>query len=209
MIIFATKYDAPTEACHSFAVALVTSSDTALLAADACRENLIKALSTHDVPLFVMSHGKTDTLIDQNRESALSLADTHLLHSRSNFAFACHSATELGKAMAAEGGTWWGYTGSISAPSELPECFDIFLPIFQYIVVNFSTCHSASDVHRIMRELKDSCEEANDQLDSLDLNDMEAYLYLRHIWDRLRVWLPNEGNPLMHPQATSPITIID
>ena len=61
------------------------------------------------------------------------IADAASLAPRAVFAFACHTATEMGRVFAENGTDWWGYTGAISSPTTDPEILPLFVEIFRFM----------------------------------------------------------------------------
>ncbi len=78
MILFITAYDDATSANLSVGRQLA-DRHIALLAEDATRDNLMALLKqSKEEPLFAMSHGKYDKLLDNNRKPAIIFADRPL-----------------------------------------------------------------------------------------------------------------------------------
>jgi len=209
MICFVPAYDLSTQANLTIAKLIITSNCVTLFEKKATKQELILALCKADVPLFAMSHGVPDALKAQNGEVALSKNDVHLLGERQIYAFACHTAAELGKDAANKGSIWWGYSDTISCAIDLPALSSVFTDIFTFIRDNFETATSPEDRQTMLEELKKKCEAAQDEVDRIDSEIeipeiMEVYRTLRHIWDRLRIWIPNAQQPEHHPQASSP-----
>lgn len=212
MIIFAPNHDPQTRANHSVALNLITGSSMAVVDADATRDNLISALEAANIPLLAMSHGREAYLIDQNKGIAICDGDVGLLSDRATFAFACLTANELGETVAVKGGSWWGYTGRISAPSEAPECLPFFVDIFRFIRDFFPSHSSQHRCQHFLEHLKVLCEAARVRLNDIFLDgtdvDSDAFLCLLHIWDRLRVWLPGATEPIHHPDCNLPVFLL-
>lgn len=138
MIFFTPAYDAATQLNLAIARAIRPPGCEALFGAEATRERLLDALAeNHGDPLFAMSHGEKDRLLAQNLATtealALTASDAARIGRRPLFVFACHTASELGRDLAASGAVYWGYTGAINAPAENPELAPLFIPIFERI----------------------------------------------------------------------------
>lgn len=89
MIFFITAYDDPTSANLDVGKQ-IAEGHTSLFAGDATRSNLIRLLELlKDEPLFAMSHGKPDRLMDNKREPAITTGDEPLFVNRSVYAWAC------------------------------------------------------------------------------------------------------------------------
>jgi hypothetical protein len=209
MIIFAPAYDPSTKANLIIAKLIVTPTCVALFETKATKQEFDAALSKGNVPLFAMSHGERDALKAQNGEIALSKHDTHLLGKRTVYAFACHTAAELGKSAAGRGSIWWGYSDMVSCAIDSPSVHSIFAEIFTFIRDNFHTAISSQERQTVLAQLKEMCEEAEYQVDLIDEETkideiMEVYRTLRHIWDRLRIWIPDAQDPERHPDGLSP-----
>lgn len=172
------------------------------------RDLLEKAPSS----LFAMSHGSPNTLFAQGGEAALSVEHAELVAGRQVFAFACHTASHLGREVARTGGCWWGYTGSISAPSTHARLITPFAELFSLLVSRFAEAETSAEVICLMGDLTHACEELATSIDGLadedaDFNPLGAHLALRHLWDRLRVWMPHALEPLKHPDARPPLIL--
>jgi len=117
MILFVPGSDEPTNANLDIGKRLA-NGHIHLLAEKAIRSNLIELLhELKNESLFSMSHGKSDMLLDNNRETAIGIDDKHLFTNRVVYAWACHTGSNLGKHIADNNGIWWGYTGAVTAPS--------------------------------------------------------------------------------------------
>jgi hypothetical protein len=208
MILFAPAYDDSTHATCRVARRFASRASAVFLEQDATRENLVAQLRSgtwHD-DVVAFSHGTTDTLKAQHSATAVSAGDVPLFSGRGVFAFACHTGTGLGGAMAEGGVAWWGYTGVILAPAGGEARDAVFGPVFEYLVDTFLARTDHSAIHRMFSHLRLLCHEAERLLDSLfDAGGevgMEDYKCLLHIWDRLRVWLPGRRTPEFHPDST-------
>ena len=210
MIIFVPAYDESTNANLTIAKLITTPTCVTLFEIKATRQELITALSQANLlPLFAMSHGVRDALKGHNGEIALSNSDVHLLGRRIVYAFACHTAVELGQLAAKTGSIWWGYSDMISCAIDSPPVRSIFAEIFTFIRDNFQTATSLERRQTILNQLKAMCEEAADEVDDIDseteLPDItEIQMTLLHIWDRLRIWVPGAQDPERHPHGSSP-----
>lgn len=207
------RYDAATEANFAVAERLLSGSGLALLAANATRENLLDALEALEAPLFAMTHGRPDQLLAQGGGRALDLQDVPLLAGRTTFAYACHTAQELGEAVAAVHGHWWGYTGSIGAPDLSSELLPLFIRIFSSLREAFPSAQSAREKSEVLSRIADLCREAEERvtdlwMDNADLDIGSALFCLMHIWQRLRVWGPGASVPLKHPEAPPPLLLL-
>ena len=210
MILFVPGYDPATEANLAIAVRIAGRS-RALLSDEATRERLLEALAEPGDPLFAMTHGRSDRLLAQNGVTGLGQPDATALGSRSIFAFACHTATDLGRSFAQAGAAWWGYTGTISAPDSAPELLPVFSEIFAYLLAAFEHADSTEERLEVLIELAERCHTAERRIDDLletdpDLDAGTAYLCLLHLWDRLRIWEEGKaGVPLQHPASKPPL----
>jgi hypothetical protein len=122
------------------------------------------------------------------------------------FVFACLTAGELGPAAAESGATWWGYTGAISAPSHDESTVDVFVEIFEMIADRFAKTSTPAERSRLIQDVADRCIHFAERLG--DDAPADAYLCLLHLWQRLRVWVPDAGEPECHPLAPPPIILI-
>lgn len=206
MIVFVPAYDEATRANLSIAQAIVGHSPHLLLHEDALAERLKTTLQSKPAPLFAMSHGVEEHFFDQNDTPALSLKEVHLLSNLPVFVFACFTANAFGKAAARQNALYWGYTGRIQTPDPQPLVARHFQTVFKIITDGFPHLRSESDIASFLVSLQGTCEHANDQLDKLWDSDpnvdlLEAYHCLLHIWSRLRVHHPDLTEPMRHPEA--------
>lgn len=210
MLLFITDYDPATHANWSVARELEQASIIPMLGINATRDRLIDSLNRQqDLPVFAMSHGRKDCLIGQAGATAINTDDVQILADRTMFAWACHTATELGLAVSDAGGRWWGYTGTISAPVEDEPLRGIFSEIFQLIFDVFNARRYEGNIYSELEAIKQRCDQAVEQFNILkeqeqDFDDFQAYSCVKHIWDRLRVWNPYSDSPCHHPDITSP-----
>ena len=173
----------------------------------------LKHSSTARAPLLCMSHGRPDQLLGQHGETALSSMDVPLLGPRPVFAFACHTAGELGEIASREGAYWWGYTGRVTAPDSTEAIIPLFVEIFAYIRDAFPGADSAASCQDVLIRIAELCHEAEARVDDLlgtgDTLDVGSiYLCLLQLWQRLRVWVPGGKEPLIHPKAPPPTLLI-
>ncbi|MEQ9357524.1 hypothetical protein [Coleofasciculus chthonoplastes] len=213
MIVFVPAYDPSTEANIAIAKLIITEDCVTFFEKKATRQELIAVLSKANLlPVFAMCHGVRNALKGHKGEVALSCDNIHdlqLLSQRTVYAFACHTATELGRSAADIGAIWWGYSDTISCAIDSSSVIPIFTEIFIFIRDNFQRATSSQDRQRVIEQLKQMCEQAEAQVDQIDaqteITDItEVYMTLRHIWDRLRIWVPGIQVPEQHPDASSP-----
>ncbi len=217
MILFVPAYDEPTRSNLAIAERLTGApNDLRLFAEDATESNLRRSLSRLDdgatAPLFAMSHGTKQALRAQGGDAALSeddLSSLGLLAPRPVFAFACHTATVLGRAAASQGVIWWGYTGAIQSPVAEEPFRDLFVPIFDLLCVAFSCAATYEERRELLEQLHRRCRSAERAVDDAleadpAVDPSEALLCLLHLWDRLRIWVPGNDAPECHPAAKPP-----
>jgi hypothetical protein len=213
LIFFIPCYDSATEGNLAVAVQILPDACHALLSDRATRAGLLESLASTGVPLFCMSHGRPDRLLAQGGETALSGVDAPALGLRPVFAFACHTASELGEVTAKKGAFWWGYTGRVTAPDSTEMVLPLFVEIFAYIRDAFPGADSAASCRDVLTRIAELCHEAEARVDDLlgtgDTLDVGSiYLCLLQLWQRLRVWVPGGREPLIHPQAPPPNLLI-
>jgi len=158
------------------------------------------------LPVFAMSHGGAHRLSAQNGALALEVSDASTVGKRFLFVFACLTAGELGPAAAESGATWWGYTGAISAPSHDEPTIDVFVGIFEMIADRFAKASTTADRLRLIEDVAERCIHFSNALG--DTAPADAYLCLLHLWQRLRVWVPDSADPERHPLAPPPIIML-
>jgi hypothetical protein len=213
LIVFAPRYDPATEGNLAVALRILPEGCRALLSEEATRAGLLESLTAAGAPLLCMSHGRPDQLLGQHGETALSGMDAPVLGQRPVFAFACHTASELGEIASREGTFWWGYTGRVTAPDSTEAVLPLFVEIFAYIRDAFPGADSAASCGDVLTRISELCHEAEVRVDDLldtgtTLDVGSIYLCLLQLWQRLRVWLPGGMEPLLHPEAPPPALLI-
>ena len=210
MIVFVPAYDVATTANLAVAHDLVSAKDLGLLAGQATRENLVKALRGRATEaLFSMSHGRPDKLCAQGGDAALTALDAVVMGHRSVYAFACHTASQLGFEMSRNGVIWWGYTGAIQCPDDSAPFRILFVQLFQFIREVFVAASTATQRIAAFEEIARRCEAAQAVVDEHALRDPDldvwsAYHCLLHVWDRLRIWSPGAIHPEAHERSRPP-----
>jgi hypothetical protein len=212
LIFFIPRYDSATEANLVVAQRILPEGAYVLFADLATRAGLLNALAAQEGPLFAMAHGRPSWLLAQNGDKALGVEDIFLLAGRGAFAFACHTAGELGRVVAGVRGSWWGYTGSVMAPDVSPHFLPLFVEIFSYIRGAFAEAFSTQERMDIILQIAALCEDAQEEVAELweadpSIDIGSALFCLLHIWQRLRVWEPGAEAPLLHPSAPPPLLL--
>ena len=100
--------------------------------------------------------------------------------------------------------------GAVHAPDPSPELLPLFVEIFRYIRDAFARAGSRQERTAILVRIAELCHEAESRLDEQleadpGLDAGPAYFCLLHIWQRLRVWGPDEPAPLSHQDAPEPV----
>jgi hypothetical protein len=211
VIIFVPAYDEATRANHAIVRRLRATAVQLRLLGDAADTTLVDILRVHPGrPLFAMSHGRPSHFCAQ--QGAQALNRDHVVDAvvslRTMYVYACHTASELGALAAQSGSSYWGYTGSISAPPTSEHILPILAPVFEFVRQAFPTTDDDETRGAFLLELRVRCEAATALLDALWDRDVElevdAYLCLLHLWQRIRGWFPGETQPHMHPEAPAP-----
>jgi hypothetical protein len=207
MITFITSYDDSTISNHNVVQTIVPIGGINLLGLNASRGNLIQSLAANlNIPVFVLTHGYHAGFYEGQGLIGFSVADINLFINRQVFVYACYTANELGRLSSNQNCIYWGYTGAISALIADPECIDDFKSIFQFIIDEFPNQTNQNSILNFMYELKDRCEIAQSNFDIIGEQDpyydiISAYSCAKDIWSRMRVFLQNENNQLIHPEA--------
>lgn len=238
MIFFAPAYDPATRLNLAIVRALLRHGAITLFGADATRTALLSAMSERaDAAVFAMSHGEKERLLAQNlttdeeleraavsaeerkkqldagKTTALEAGDVARVGERRLFVFACHTASQVGQDLTAQGAVYWGYSGAINAPAENPELAFLFIPIFEHIRGAWHRAETAQERLAVMEEIAAHCERAQTILDEMgtadvNLDTQSAYLCLLHIWDRLRIWVGPAESPEHHPRSSPPLFLM-
>ncbi len=204
MIVFIPAYDSATRINLEVARPILPINVVPLLEQNAVRSQLWLHLSNQD-NLFIMSHGNSDKIWDNDKAMAIDLADLPQFSRKNAFVYACFTANELGKKLKTNNNIYWGYTGSISAPNDQPNIINSFSSIFDYILKQFPECNTATTIKEFINTLKILCDEKESTMDVLyekgiDV-DMSCYTCLLHIWSRLRVYHFDEFEHFKHKDA--------
>lgn len=218
MIVFVPVHDAETEANLRVVSAITLPAGTVvLIGREAERSALLASLTSTPEssmrPLFAMGHGSPDRLHRDATSVALTVDDVPAIGPRSVFAYACHTASHLGREAGRHGINWWGYTGAISAPADHPRLVFVFARLFGFVIDTFPSASTMSQIRDALDHLARACQDAADEVDLMAASDesisvLEAYYALHHLWDRLRVWLAGAAEPMMHPSAAPPILLV-
>lgn len=206
MITLVTNYDIETQANYT---ALCPYLDEhALVGENAIRNQLLKALRQWPTScLGVWSHGTHDGPREQGGGIALHLDDLKAVSPRPAYVFACHTGTRFGRAAAAEGWHWWGYTGAIGAPGDNAQEVAILGRALWTAFQLFRAVSSLDDIPETLTALKESVSRWEEELDQASDASGDSYLCLLHLWDRLRVWVPGADEPVAPEGCCSPILI--
>lgn len=207
---FVTNYDESTESNYNIVCkSLPEDSLSLLLKEDATRDNFIRHLNDDtDADVFVFTHGNDDCFYANTDEIAYRTPSDTELKDRKIFVYACFTANALGKDTANLNSIYWGYTGPLAALADNDKSKHIFIPIVSNILNNFSTLDSKSDIYKYLDNLKQLCEDGQDQLydiaeEDKDFDVMEGCQVLMHIWSRLRVYFKSENDKLLHPASAT------
>lgn len=206
MIFFIPAYDDATRANLGVIEPIIPQNSVQLLEQNATRANLWQHLSTNNL-LFAMAHGDSDAIWDNNEDKrALVLEDNSHFTGKKAFIFACFTANELGQYLKMNNSIYWGYTGSIAAPTHTELLTPIFTSIFQHIITFFPDCDDIQAIHGSIETLKLLCSNAENEIDMLwEMNDeidvMSSYNCLNHIWNRLRVHHFDHPQVIQHPES--------
>lgn len=202
MILVITAHDEPTTDNLTVARELAVAVNTALLADQAVRENVVQALKgSADSPLLVFSHGKPDHLVGHDEVPSVTADDTDLLKDRHTFAYACNTAGHLGPTVSEAGGTWFGYAGPLNAlPADI-EVRHHFEDITYFIAANFSNCTTPALAEQFVEDLSTIADAIFEQLDQLETSTFEQFHALRDITRRLRIFIPSTDMPIKHSNA--------
>ena len=205
MLLFSTEYDDETKLCARLAIALTNRfSSTLLQGSNAIRSNLLTELKSgkHDVVAF-FSHGSQISISESETQDALTYRDLQSIKpAHQAFAYTCHSG-HLGLDASANSWTWWGYDNLMQPPpyhSVRPQQIE---DIFHVILSTLPTTVGQAQVLIAINHIKLTCDSALNL--HLKANSNRASysdtVFFRHIWSRLRVWLPGGLQPLKHPEA--------
>jgi len=201
MIVFITAHDGPTSDNLIVAGHVADAAAVPLRGLDAVREGLITALEADGgEPLLAMCHGSPAMLLGNDGEAALTKADLAALGTRESFALACRTSEGLGPAVAAAGGTWFGYSGPINCLPTAEEVRPHFAGVVDFIVARFPGCREAAPAQAFIDDLDALTAAAFTAIEPIA--GFEELHALRDITRRLRVWLPNETHVLAHPEAS-------
>ncbi len=195
MIIFVTNYDDNTY-CNYKIITCIKSKPNYImkLSNEATKKNLHEAVELYEEKnLFIMSHGEDESVIDNDRIMALSLADKRLLKNRKIFVYACKTGKSLGEEISKNSNVYFGYINSIQAPYWENGLDEYFVPIFNCIVDNLTTINSLNQAKDFIDDLKKICENTSDNIannKALKIEDeIGIHRSLRDIWRLLICWI--------------------
>jgi hypothetical protein len=211
VIFFVPAYDGSTISNLSIAKRISLPNSTNLFEKSATRYNLLLEITRSEYPIFVMSHGTADKLIDHNKADALTEMDSQVLVNRKIYAFACSTAVNLGRAAASSKAIWWGYSSRVACYVDSPIANKFFIDIFSFIRDNFHQGSTNPAISNILDKLKILCENAQHDLNLIfeqhpDIENMLGIVRtIIDIWTKLQVWIYGLHQPIMHPNAPPPI----
>jgi len=203
MIEFITDHD---EATRANRIVYGPTADAALLGPDASRPRLTALLGARSDPVVALSHGDHRGPMDQAGEPAFDATTLATAPARPVWVWACHTGTRFGQQAAQNGWTWWGYTGAVSAPGAGEDELPILRGAFAVAVAAFKRGGSPAAAEEAVVALEVAVRRIQEALDELGGGaSQESYLFLLHLWDRLRVWFPGAGAHVNHPRASKPL----
>jgi hypothetical protein len=220
MILFVPAYDPQTRSNLAIAQQLACEPPEGvchLFGDGATRAALIDALGNRKSSVFVMSHGQQTRLVAQWGETAIDEQDEQVLTclaGRAVFAYACHTANQLGRTAAHQGAIWWGYTGKLQCPVHEPPFGVLFSRLFQFIINRFWMAMHPLDRDSFFVELRSRSDAVACAIDDFgeryaDMDTFSAQLCALHVWDRLRIWVTGADGPEHHPDARPPVLLLD
>ncbi|MFN0204363.1 MAG: hypothetical protein ACKVTZ_22785 [Bacteroidia bacterium] len=192
-IIFATyKIDDATEITFQIANKLTSVNDILLADIKATRSELQKVLLAYpNAPLFVLSHGTDNAIIDNDGVLALdsqNANDIALLIHRPVFAYCCWTANGLGDVMkTVTQKVYWGYTGQVIVPADSPEILPLLEDAIVFVFNRFDTTLTPELATQTLTELKQFCDNLLQNSTEISTN-----IVMRRFWTMLRVFLSNE-----------------
>lgn len=207
MITFITSYDESTISNYNVTHTSVPVGAINLLGNAASRNNLIANLTAIPaVPVFIASHGSEIGIYSEIDLIALSIDNSNLFNNRNVYVYACYTANKLGRVSSNGNCIYWGYTGAISALVDDPFCIHYFREIFEFVINQFHNCTSRNSIVTFINDLKNMCDLAESHFDTLfeqepNFDVMTAYTCTKDIWNRLRVFLQNENDQIVHVDA--------
>jgi len=210
MIVFVTAYDEATKANLSVGKPLAEDHRHVLLEEQATKKNLIALLEKYPYePLFAMSHGSEQAEFyghdGHKRELAINIDDVELFKNRKSYVYACHTGAEgnLGSNVSKKGGTWWGYSSRVTAPSSVKCICEKQEKLFSFIQNEFENKHDENEIKEMLNELKTRCEEVDKcvEQECPENITLEVIMSIKNIWQYLCVWHPSSGKAIKHDDA--------
>ncbi|MGE5471201.1 MAG: hypothetical protein ACM3X0_10435 [Bacteroidota bacterium] len=205
-ILFVTSHDEATQANHSMALRIEDNSDLRLYKHDAIRASLLNALQNQDdTTVFIMSHGRPVSVVDNMNSRAIDELDGPILSNYKIFAWACWTGATLGYKLAQSGTVWWGYDCPVTAPDERDPYASIMSNFFKTAKTLFVSANDYASVMQVLERIKNVCINAQYELDSIgadqDVDAFSIYSCCNQFWERLSVWLADHAVPCRHPLA--------
>lgn len=190
MIVFVPAYDEQTRANLDCLRPFIPGNALIESAATAANLTQVVAASSSDAALLFWSHGAHEGVRGQDKAIALGASQLAQLSPRRTYAFACHTGTSFGREASERGWQWWGYTGAISAPGDHPNEQRILGSAMWRVAEIFLGCEGDPRTGAL-GEIRRTAERCAEHLDELGPDvDVDSYVCARHLWSRLRVWLP-------------------
>jgi hypothetical protein len=209
MLVFIPTYDDQTRDNWSVADGILPVEVLLLFADSATRDNLLRALEQEET-VFVMSHGDENAIMESSNSEAFSSADVPQFPNKQAFVYACDTVHELGESFKNNGSIYWGYNTTILSPVTEPDAKKrLFQRIFSFIIQQFTDCRSEEAIHQFLKNLKNLCDSARNELNTIEPFDLSSHAAIRDIWNRLRVKHFEYSQPFAHPEAITSEETLD
>lgn len=200
LLVFCPDDDAECAANVPVARHLASFKGRLLEGPDALRSNLLRHVESPLDGLVLMGHGSTETVAEQGGGNALTITDFQYYKLKPTLAYTCFSA-HLGQVAAENGIVWWGYENVMQPPPVDVVKKDHIENLFRYLAHRYWKVKDSVDAVILIEEVKQLSEDILEGYEIAETTIMSCSMFFRHVWSRLRVWLPDTDFAIRHGGA--------
>lgn len=197
LLVFCPDDDDESAANVPVARHLASSNGRLLEGQDALRGNLFQYIGDPFQGLVFMGHGSKETVAEQGGGNALTLADLQYYKLKPTLAYTCYSA-HLGQVAAENGIVWWGYENVMQPPPFDVVDKDHIENLFRFLAHRYWKVQDKNGVVTLIEDIKQLSDSILERYEIDDSTIMSCSMFFRHVWSRLRVWLPETHYAIRH-----------
>jgi len=210
-IFFVTAYDEQTNANLRIARNIIDDNDKILFGNQAIRSELHKWVVHEQYnEIMIMSHGNDNLVMDNDKQHAIVDSDCEIFSEAKIYIWACNTGKKLASDLSNYNSICWGYNQPVTAPSNIDEYNDFFIPLFREIKDIFVNGTNEVLIGEIINQIKIKCEEVEGKIDEADIDNddiISLYACCRNIWANLIVCF--ESKKIKHPEAPDILYLIN